>query len=389
MKKATLIFAVMLIAAARSFAQDVMTMKNGDEVNVKIMEVDPDVVKYKKSNNLDGPTYTESKSNIFMIKYKNGSKDVFKQESTETVIIDPEEEKKSHAVEKLTAVFSHDFDGNPDPILKYVSFKKTNGVLRNVNGQYIYEIDFELTIQFLRDGYKIGNGMVGYWGDFRVWPQQPVLHEPDSFIYNSVLYPAGTVAVLEGVADMESSDNGYQYKGYEIKKVGLAGKAAPGAASQGNTGSGPAPFAGFYNANYSSGDSQVFNNCLYYKSNSASVSAFSLNGITSDSGPADIKIGGNAVLGTFITIGGFRRADDKYSFTYSLCITLDNGVEFEKQEGVQSYNTNDPCIFSFNYNTPTITNGGGVKYFYMNFVIKDNNSDAIMQGYYKFSVLPQ
>jgi len=337
-------------------------------------------------DNLDGPTYTESKTNIFMIKYKNGSKDVFNSDSTPPApaAVDPEEEKKSHAMEKLTAFFTNALAGNQDPILQYVSLKKTNGVMRNINGQFVYEIDFELTIQFLRDGYKIGNGMVGYWRNFAVSPNQPVLNPPDSFVYNSMLYPAGTVVVLGGVAEMESSDNGYEYKSYSIKTIRLAGKQAPGTL---NSGGGSAPFTGFYNANYSAGDYQVFNSCLYYKSNMASVSNFSLEGITNESGPAALKVPGSAVLNTIITLNGFKRVDDKYSYTFSVCVTEENGVEFVKNEGIQAFNTNDPCMFSYTYNTPTMNNGAE-KSFYMNFVVKDNNSDAIMQGYYKFIVLP-
>src|SRR5688500_19800398 len=51
------------------------------EIKVKILEILPDLVKYKKSDNNDGPSYSEYKSNIFMIKYQNGSKDVFNQVS--------------------------------------------------------------------------------------------------------------------------------------------------------------------------------------------------------------------------------------------------------------------------------------------------------------------
>ena len=35
----------------------------------------------KKYNNLKGPEYTEDISNIFMIKYEGGSKDIFNQNS--------------------------------------------------------------------------------------------------------------------------------------------------------------------------------------------------------------------------------------------------------------------------------------------------------------------
>lgn len=389
------IFLIIVIIATTikvAYGQDVITMKNGDEVKAKILEILPDAVTYKKFDNLDGPSYTESKSNIFMIRYKNGSKDVFKEQSQSSanVVASSDEEKKSHAVEKLQAVFSELFKGIQNPIMKFVSFKKTNGVLRTVNGQFIYEIDFELTIQFLRNGYKIGNGMVGYWRDFKVWPTSPELNQGDAFVYSSLLFPAGTVVVLEGVANMASSDNGYEFNGYEIQKAGLAGVQQVSTTNSANNSisNGNRQFMGYYNSNYSGGEYQLVNNTVNYKSNSATITSLSFGGITGDSTPGDIKINGNAILSTFLYIIGFRRTDDKYSFTYSLCITLDNGVEFEKKEGIQSFNENDPCIFQFDYNTPSLKNGASAKFFYMNFVVKDDNSDAIVQGYYKFKLLP-
>jgi hypothetical protein len=61
-------------------AQDVITLKSGDEIQAKVTEVGQTEVKYKRFDNPDGPTYTVNKSDIFMVKYQNGQKDVFKDE---------------------------------------------------------------------------------------------------------------------------------------------------------------------------------------------------------------------------------------------------------------------------------------------------------------------
>ena len=58
-------------------AQDVITKKNGDEIQAKVLEVGVSDVKYKRYGSDSGPTYTLPKSDIFMIKYENGDKDVF------------------------------------------------------------------------------------------------------------------------------------------------------------------------------------------------------------------------------------------------------------------------------------------------------------------------
>lgn len=56
---------------------DILTKKNGEEIQVSIQEIGVSEVKYKKCDNLSGPTYTIAKNEVFSIKYKNGNKEVF------------------------------------------------------------------------------------------------------------------------------------------------------------------------------------------------------------------------------------------------------------------------------------------------------------------------
>ena len=58
-------------------AQDVLIKRNGDELEVKVIEVLIESLKYKKYSNMDGPLYTMSKTDVFMIKYENGDKEMF------------------------------------------------------------------------------------------------------------------------------------------------------------------------------------------------------------------------------------------------------------------------------------------------------------------------
>jgi len=61
---------------------DKITLKNGDESFVKIYEISPTEIKYKRCDMLDGPLYVVKKSDVFMIKYSNGTKELFNTEST-------------------------------------------------------------------------------------------------------------------------------------------------------------------------------------------------------------------------------------------------------------------------------------------------------------------
>jgi len=70
----TLLAFFMLLA---SQAQDILTKRNGEELNVKVLEITLNEVKYKRFDYLEGPTISILKSDVFMIKYENGSKTIF------------------------------------------------------------------------------------------------------------------------------------------------------------------------------------------------------------------------------------------------------------------------------------------------------------------------
>jgi len=61
-------------------AQDVITLKNGTDINALVQEISDVDVKYKKFETPNGPDYTLKKSEILLIRYANGSKDIFSEE---------------------------------------------------------------------------------------------------------------------------------------------------------------------------------------------------------------------------------------------------------------------------------------------------------------------
>lgn len=66
---------LLLLCAANVSAQDVIVKKDGSTILSKVLEVNQDAVKYKKSSNLEGPIYTISLSEILSINYENGDID--------------------------------------------------------------------------------------------------------------------------------------------------------------------------------------------------------------------------------------------------------------------------------------------------------------------------
>ena len=73
-------------------AQDIITLKNGDEIQAKVNDARLSVVKYTKFDNQTGPVYTVDKADIFMIKYENGTKDVFDYQPVAPDVVPSESE---------------------------------------------------------------------------------------------------------------------------------------------------------------------------------------------------------------------------------------------------------------------------------------------------------
>lgn len=98
LKIALLIF--LFLNTSNAFSQDLFIYKDGSELNVKVLRVNKNDISYKKNSNINGPEYVEDKINLFMIKYKNGTKDIFinnseekniKENSKENIVADTQE----------------------------------------------------------------------------------------------------------------------------------------------------------------------------------------------------------------------------------------------------------------------------------------------------------
>jgi hypothetical protein len=77
MTRSLLIALLLLFSwATTAQAQDLLTRRNGEEVQVKILEITPDLVKYRRTDNPDGPLISVLKSEVFMIRYANGTRDI-------------------------------------------------------------------------------------------------------------------------------------------------------------------------------------------------------------------------------------------------------------------------------------------------------------------------
>ncbi|MBO0933060.1 hypothetical protein [Fibrella aquatilis] len=79
MNKLICLCLLMLVAVAGR-AQDNIILKTGQEVSAKVLEVSKAEIKYKRADNPDGPIYTMTAGEVFLIKYANGTKDVLAEQ---------------------------------------------------------------------------------------------------------------------------------------------------------------------------------------------------------------------------------------------------------------------------------------------------------------------
>lgn len=79
MKKAFILITMLFGSIGMACAQDIITTKDGSDIQARILEVTNSEVKYKRFSNLEGPTFTISKSDILIVRYENGENEVFKE----------------------------------------------------------------------------------------------------------------------------------------------------------------------------------------------------------------------------------------------------------------------------------------------------------------------
>lgn len=63
-------------------AQDIITTKEGKDIQAKVLEISKTEIKYLDFENQEGPTYVLDKADILLIRYQNGKNEVFNNDSS-------------------------------------------------------------------------------------------------------------------------------------------------------------------------------------------------------------------------------------------------------------------------------------------------------------------
>lgn len=72
-----IIFMQLFIVFYSVHAQDILTLRTGEELKVKVLDMERTGIKFKKFDDLKGPDYAIPKSDIFMVVYEDGTRNVF------------------------------------------------------------------------------------------------------------------------------------------------------------------------------------------------------------------------------------------------------------------------------------------------------------------------
>lgn len=129
-------------------AQDTIIKNNGVVIYANIIEVGTNAISFKKNNFLDGPTFIENKTDISLIKYRNGQQQEF---------VRVEIPKITNSEPVMDNGSRNDNNGNNtynNNNKNYQSTSNPNTALKNgpVNDRKIEEIDGK----YLINGQKIG-----------------------------------------------------------------------------------------------------------------------------------------------------------------------------------------------------------------------------------------
>ena len=72
-----ILVALLALLSGAAHAQDVLTKRNGEQLAVKVLEITQTEVKYRRTDNPDGPLISLWRSDVLTVRYANGTQEVF------------------------------------------------------------------------------------------------------------------------------------------------------------------------------------------------------------------------------------------------------------------------------------------------------------------------
>jgi len=76
---------ILFLTVTSVYSQDIITFRNGDEIMARVMEISSSEIRYKRFENIDGPTIVIPRTNVFFINFENGTREVFTLQTDQPV----------------------------------------------------------------------------------------------------------------------------------------------------------------------------------------------------------------------------------------------------------------------------------------------------------------
>lgn len=212
--------AVAISIATTLSAQDIIIFTNGSEHEAKIVEVSDAEVKYKTWNNLEGPTWVKKTNDIFMIKYENGTKQVF---------------EKRNVPQQANPSYSHVAESDMEPTY----FRKTIPASVSIGAKVRWGFNvMRLSLSspgYASEGYGLTRYPLSYGANVDFFKKQDVAARTYDSLYTIFGFTLGAVFTNRG------GTNGTMYYGqsttfnvsYFALRPGLAIRPSKGNASYG------------------------------------------------------------------------------------------------------------------------------------------------------------
>jgi len=150
--KKSCVFAAVFSFACGVFsvnAQDLIVLKDGNMIEAKVLEISLTEIRYKRFDNLDGPTVVIPAANVMSIRYENGK--------TEIINAAPSVVSKGKTYTIDVNKFHFSIAAEPSGFLTYGPFVLTEFTKNHVNVQ-IYVSLPSLGLLTKSDGFGIGFG---------------------------------------------------------------------------------------------------------------------------------------------------------------------------------------------------------------------------------------
>lgn len=210
MKKHYLLILTMLLAVTAQ-AQDTIVLRNGDIKSVKVTEVSKYQVKYVLWDYQDGPVYVQENSDIFMVKYKNGTKELYDQYNNE--------QQQQQSNNQSTEYYGH---LKRDGTRLYLDGLRIDASrAREVLGTERYQTFVSGNKQFGGGAFCVILGVVsGLGGGMILFSGNESMLLPGCAILalSGILLPVGIVNTSVGKGRMNWAVNDYNQRGRELSQ---------------------------------------------------------------------------------------------------------------------------------------------------------------------------